>query len=90
VEAREDGGRPSLGRNALQTLGEATEQESTEDQFLAGPDTQHGNKHPLGTWRRSTHESRVKKAFDKCSIYAVLTNPLYAGLIRHKDIDWLF
>jgi len=37
-------------------------------------------------WKTKRGNERGGKAFDKCSIYALLTNPLYAGLIRHKDL----
>ena len=37
-------------------------------------------------WKTKSGLQRGGKAFDKCSIYTLLTNPLYAGLIRHKDM----
>jgi site-specific DNA recombinase len=37
-------------------------------------------------WKTKKGLTRGGKAFDKCSIYSLLTNPLYAGLIRHKDL----
>lgn len=37
-------------------------------------------------WKTKGGIVRGGKEFDKCSIYALLTNPLYAGLIRHKDL----
>jgi site-specific DNA recombinase len=37
-------------------------------------------------WKTKNGLQRGGKAFDKCSIYTLLTNPLYAGLIRHKDL----
>jgi site-specific DNA recombinase len=37
-------------------------------------------------WKTKSGLARGGKTFDKCSIYTLLTNPLYAGLIRHKDL----
>jgi site-specific DNA recombinase len=37
-------------------------------------------------WKTKSGLLRGGKPFDKCSIYTLLTNPLYAGLIRHKDV----
>jgi DNA invertase Pin-like site-specific DNA recombinase/predicted transport protein len=37
-------------------------------------------------WKTKKGLTRGGKSFDKCSIYSLLTNPLYAGLIRHKDL----
>ena len=37
-------------------------------------------------WTTKSGLLRGGKTFDKCSIYTLLTNPLYAGLIRHKDL----
>lgn len=37
-------------------------------------------------WKTKSGLQRGGKAFDKCLIYTLLTNPLYAGLIRHKDL----
>ncbi|MDP1560086.1 MAG: recombinase family protein [Pirellulaceae bacterium] len=35
-------------------------------------------------WRTKKGLERGGRPFDKCSIYAMLTNPLYMGMIKHK------
>ncbi len=37
------------------------------------------------TWLTRKGRYKGGRAFDKCSVYALLTNVLYAGKIRHKD-----
>lgn len=36
-------------------------------------------------WRTKTGQLMGGRPFDKCSLYALLTNPLYVGQVRHKD-----
>jgi site-specific DNA recombinase len=36
-------------------------------------------------WRTQKGMERGGRPFDKCSVYALLTNPLYAGMIKHKN-----
>jgi len=36
-------------------------------------------------WRTKTGEHMGGRPFDKCSLHALLTNPLYVGQVRHKD-----
>jgi len=35
-------------------------------------------------WRTKAGEHRGGRPFDKCSLYALLTNPVYVGKVRHK------
>lgn len=35
-------------------------------------------------WRTQKGNERGGRPFDKCSVYALLTNPLYAGMIKHN------
>ncbi|HMO16386.1 MAG TPA: recombinase family protein, partial [Pirellulaceae bacterium] len=36
-------------------------------------------------WRTKKGLERGGRSFDKCSVYAMLTNPLYMGMIKHKE-----
>lgn len=36
-------------------------------------------------WRTKKGLERGGRPFDKCSVYAMLTNPLYMGMIKHKE-----
>ena len=36
------------------------------------------------TWKTSKGLARGGRPFDKCSVYALLTNPIYIGKIKHK------
>jgi len=37
------------------------------------------------TWKTKKGLARGGRPFDKCSVYALLTNPIYIGKIRHKS-----
>ena len=37
------------------------------------------------SWRTKAGEPMGGRPFDKCSLYALLTNPLYVGQVRHTD-----
>jgi site-specific DNA recombinase len=37
------------------------------------------------TWKTKKGSARGGRPFDKCSVYALLTNPIYIGKIRHKS-----
>ena len=37
------------------------------------------------TWKTKKGAARGGRAFDKCSVYALLTNPIYIGKIKHKS-----
>lgn len=37
------------------------------------------------SWQTKKGLRRGGRAFDKCSIYAMLTNPIYVGMVKHKD-----
>ncbi len=39
-------------------------------------------------WCSRRGNTKGGQAFDKCSLHALLTNPLYAGRIRHKDVTY--
>jgi site-specific DNA recombinase len=39
-------------------------------------------------WRSQRGRAYGGRPFDKCSLHALLTNPLYAGRIRHKDATY--
>jgi site-specific DNA recombinase len=36
------------------------------------------------TWKTKKGTARGGRSFDKCSVYALLTNPIYIGKIKHK------
>ena len=38
------------------------------------------------TWHTKGGVQRGGRPFDKCSVYTLLTNPLYAGMIKHKEL----
>jgi site-specific DNA recombinase len=38
------------------------------------------------SWHTKGGVQRGGRPFDKCSIYTLLTNPLYAGMIKHKEL----
>ena len=40
-------------------------------------------------WRTKAGEPMGGRPFDKCSLYALLTNPLYVGKVRHKTNVYL-
>ena len=37
------------------------------------------------TWKTKAGEPVGGRPFDKCSLYALLTNPLYVGQVKHKE-----